>query len=76
MIRWKVTSTREFTHNAEFKTKKEALSHIEHYQNRYGDSMANILKIEKVITKGIPKVKKHFKVNRKYESHATIHTIP
>ena len=75
MIKWIVTSTREFTHNAEFKTKKEALAHIEHFRKEFGESAAKILKLKKCITKGVPKVKKYFKVVRKYESHATIHII-
>ena len=62
MIKWQVTSTREFTFMATFNTKKEALACIERYRVRYGDTMANILQIEKIITHDIPKTKKHFKV--------------
>lgn len=76
MIKWIVTSTREFTHYKKFKTKKDALAHIDHFRKEFGESVVKILKLEKCITKGVPKVKKHFKVVRKYESHATIHIIP
>lgn len=62
MIKWKVISTREFTFNATFNTKKEALACIEHYRTRYGDSMAKILKIEKITTQGLPRRIKHYRV--------------